>query len=72
MDKIGSALKEDVKTLVWETFPRDESSSYLVDSASDPTLRIPKWVMDEMFGLLSPKNLNWPPSLQPASSGENA
>ncbi len=42
VDKFGPALKEDVKKLVRETFPRDESCSYLVDSAKDPTLRRPK------------------------------
>ena len=55
VDKIGPALKEDVKKLVRETFPRDESGIYLVDSASDPSLRRPKWVMDELFGTLSSK-----------------
>ena len=55
VDKIGLALKENVKKLVMENSLRDESSSYLVVSASDPTLRRPKWVMDELFGTLSSK-----------------
>jgi len=53
VDKIGPALKEDVKMLVRETFPRDESGSYLTDSAKDPTLRRPKWVMNELFRRMS-------------------
>jgi hypothetical protein len=53
VDKNGPALNEDVKKPVKETFPRDESGSYLVDFAKDPTLRRPKWVMNELFRMMS-------------------
>jgi hypothetical protein len=45
--RISTCLKAETKNVIIDIFPRDEFGFYLTKDTVDPTLRRPKWVMDE-------------------------
>ena len=48
-EHVSRSLKCEIQKMVVDMFPRDDDGVLLCESADDPILRRPRWVMDELY-----------------------